>query len=90
MNKADLIEKVAQDSKMTKAVVEQALNGVIGAITEAVVKGDKVGLVGLGTFSVSERAARDGHNPKTGEVIPLAACKVVRFKAGKILAEAVK
>ena len=90
MNKTDLVEKVAHDCKMTKAAVEQALTGIIGAITEAVVKGDKVGLVGFGTFSVSERAAREGRNPRTGEVIHLAAGKVVKFKAGKILAEAVK
>ena len=90
MNKTDLVEKVAQDCKLTKAVIEQALNGIINVITKAMAEGDKVGFVGFGTFSVSERAAREGRNPKTGEVIQIAAGKVVKFKVGKILAEAVK
>ena len=90
MTKGELVEKVAQDCNLTKAAAEQAFNTILGAITNAVAAGDKVALVGFGTFSVSERAAREGRNPKTGEIIQIAAGKVVKFKAGKILAEAVK
>ena len=90
MNKGDLVEKLAQDCKMTKMAAEQALNSVFKTITNAVATGDKVALIGFGTFSVSERAAREGRNPKTGEVIQIAAGKAVKFKAGKILAGAVK
>jgi DNA-binding protein HU-beta len=90
MNKGDLVEKVAQDCNISKASAEQALNSVIGAITNAVATGDKVALIGFGTFSISERAAREGRNPKNGETIQIPAGKVVRFKAGKKLAEAVK
>ena len=90
MNKGDLVEKVAQDCNMTKASAEQALNSVLGVITNAVAAGDKVALIGFGTFSVSERAAREGRNPKNGETIQIPAGKGVRFKAGKKLAEAVK
>ena len=90
MNKGDLVEKVAQDCNMTKASAEQALNSVLGVITNAVAAGDKVALIGFGTFSVSERAAREGRNPKNGETIQIPAGRVVRFKAGKKLAEAVK
>ena len=75
---------------MTKTAAEQALNSVFKTITNAVATGDKVALVGFGTFSVSERAAREGRNPKTGEVIQIAASKAVKFKAGKLLAGAVK
>ena len=90
MTKGDLAEKVAQDCNLSKAAAEQALNSVLGTITNAVAAGDKVALIGFGTFSVSERAVREGRNPKTGEVIQIAAGKVVKFKAGKILADAVK
>jgi len=90
MNKGDLVEKVAQDCKMSKASAEQALNSVLGSITSAVASGDKVSLIGFGTFSVSDRAAREGRNPQNGEAIQIPASKVVRFKAGKKLAETVK
>ena len=90
MTKGELVEKVAQECNLSKAAAEQALNSVVGAITNAVAAGDKVTLIGFGTFSVSERAAREGRNPKTGEVIQIAAGKVVKFKAGKILANAVR
>lgn len=90
MNKGELVEKMAQDCNISKAGAEQALNSVFTAITEAVVTGERVALIGFGTFSVSERAAREGRNPKTGETIQIPAGKVVRFKAGKKLAEAVK
>ena len=90
MNKGDLAEKVAQDLNLSKAAAEQALNSILGVIINAVTTGDKVALLGFGTFSVAERSAREGRNPKTGEVIQIPAGKVVRFKAGKILADAVK
>lgn len=90
MNKSDLVKKLAQDCKMTKSAAEQALNSMIGTITNAVATGDKVALVGFGTFSVTERAAREGRNPQTGAVIPIAAGKAVKFKAGKTLSDAVK
>lgn len=88
MNKGDLVEKVAQDCSMSKAAAEQALNSIMDAISEAVSAGDKVTLIGFGTFSVSERAAREGRNPQTGKKIKIAAKKVVKFKAGSKLADA--
>jgi len=90
MNKGDLVEKVSKDCGLSKAAAEQALNSVLGAISDAVAAGDKVTLVGFGTFSVSERAAREGRNPRTGEAIKIPAGKVVKFKAGSKLADAVK
>ncbi|MEJ2690846.1 MAG: HU family DNA-binding protein [Deltaproteobacteria bacterium] len=90
MNKGDLVEKVAQECNMSKAAAEQALNSVLGAITEAMSGGDKVTLVGFGTFSASNRAAREGRNPQTGKTIKIPARKVVKFKAGSKLADAVK
>jgi DNA-binding protein HU-beta len=90
MNKGDLAEKVAQDCGLSKAAAEQALNSVLGAISDAVAAGDKVTLVGFGTFSVSERAAREGRNPQTGKAIKIPARKVVKFKAGSKLADAAK
>lgn len=90
MNKGDLVEKVAQDCDLSKAVAEKALNSVMDAILEAVSAGDKVTLIGFGTFSVSERAAREGRNPQTGKTINIPARKVVKFKAGSKLADAAK
>ena len=89
MNKADLIENVAKDCDITKAVAEQVLNSVLGTITTAVETGDKVTLVGFGTFSVNDRAAREGRNPQTGQSIQIPARKVVKFKAGAKLAESI-
>ena len=90
MNKGDLVEIVAQDCNLSKAAAEQVLSSVLGAITNAVATGGKVTLIGFGTFSVSERAAREGRNPKTGETIQIPAGKAVKFKAGKTLVDAVK
>lgn len=90
MNKGDLVGKLAQDCNMSKAAAEQALKSVLGSITSAVAAGDKVSLLGFGTFSVTERAAREGRNPRNGKTIQIPASKVVRFKAGKKLAETVK
>ena len=83
MNKADLLEKVAKDCDVSKTAADQILTSIIGAITDAVAAGDKVTLIDLGTFSIAERSAREGRNPKTGETIAIPAKKVVKFKAGK-------
>jgi DNA-binding protein HU-beta len=90
MNKGDLVEIVAQDCNLSKTAAEQVLSSVLGAITNAVATGEKVTLIGFGAFSVSERAAREGRNPKTGGTIQIPAGKVVKFKAGKTLVDAVK
>lgn len=86
MNKAELIEAIAADSKLTKADAKRALDSFIGATTGALKKGDRVALVGFGSFSVTKRAARKGRNPQTGKEIKIAAKKVVKFKAGNDLA----
>ncbi len=90
MNKTELINAVAAKAEITKKDAEKALAAVIGSIEEALVKGDKVQLIGFGTFEVKERAARTGHNPKTGAAIEIAAAKVPSFKAGAALKNAVK
>jgi len=90
MNKADLIDAIAAEAKMTKASATQALNATIEAISKSLSKGEKVTLVGFGTFSVSKRAARKGRNPKTGKEIQIAAKKVAKFKAGSELSTSVK
>ena len=90
MNKADLLERIAKDCDVSKSTADQVLTSIIGAITHAVSTGDKVTLIDLGTFSIAERTAREGRNPKTGETIAIPAKKVVKFKAGKKLADAVK
>ena len=90
MTKADLIDKVAADSKVSKAEATRLLNCVLDSVTAALSKGDTVTLVGFGTFSVSNRAARKGRNPQTGAEINIAASKVPRFKAGKALKDSVK
>ena len=90
MNKAQLIEAVANDAKMTKAEAKRALEAVITATTKALGKGDRVALIGFGSFSVSKRAARKGRNPQTGKEIKIAAKKVVKFKAGAALGKKVK
>lgn len=83
MNKAELIDKIAKDSGITKAQANEALDSFTNSVVGSLKKGDKVTLVGFGTFSVSERAARNGRNPQTGEVIKIKARKVPKFKAGK-------
>jgi DNA-binding protein HU-beta len=90
MNKGDLIERLAQDCELTKATAEKVLNSTLGAIRDAVAAGDKVTLMGFGTFAVSERAAREGRNPQSGKVISIPAKKVVKFKAGAKLADAMQ
>ena len=90
MNKAQLIESIAAEAKMTKADAKRALEAVIGATTNALAKGERVALVGFGSFAVSKRAARKGRNPQNGKEIRIAAKKVVKFKAGAELAAKVK
>lgn len=82
MNKAELIDAIAADSGLSKADAKKALDGFVNATTNAMKAGDKISLVGFGSFSVSSRAARTGRNPQTGKEIKIAAKKVVRFKAG--------
>ena len=89
MKKVELVEAIAEKTGLTKADSSRALDAVIEEITEALVKGDKVPLVGFGTFGVSERAAREGRNPRTGETVKIAARKAVVFKAGAALKDAV-
>ena len=89
MNKAEIIESIAQAADISKAAAERALDGTVAAITASLKKGDMVTLVGFGTFYVGERAARDGRNPRTGETIPIKAAKVPKFRAGKALKDAV-
>lgn len=90
MNKTELIEAIAAGAGLSKADSKKALDATVGAIKEALAKGDKVQLIGFGTFAVSERPAREGINPSTKEKISIAAKKVAKFKAGAELAEAVK
>lgn len=89
MNKAELIAQVAEKSDLTKKDAERAVTSTLAAVEEALSKGDKVQLVGFGTFEVRERAARKGRNPQTGQEIDIAATRVPVFKAGKSLREVV-
>lgn len=85
MNKAELVSNVAERTELTKKDAEKAVAAVLDSIGEALARGDKVQLVGFGTFEVRERAARKGRNPQTGEEINIAATRVPVFKAGKAL-----
>ena len=89
MNKGDLINKIADSAKITKAQASEALNAVLDSVSKALKKGDKVTLIGFGTFSISKREARSGRNPQTGQTIKIAAKKVVKFKPGKELSDSV-
>ncbi len=89
MNKGELINTIAEKANLTKAQAADALNAMIDAIEGSLKKGDKVTLVGFGTFSVSHRAARKGRNPQTGKEIQIAARNVVKFKPGKELSDSV-
>jgi len=89
MNKADLVSKVAEKTDFTKKDAEKAVSAVLASIEEALSGGEKVQLVGFGTFEIRERAARKGRNPQTGQEINIAAAKVPVFKAGKALRESV-
>ncbi|MEE9171939.1 MAG: HU family DNA-binding protein [candidate division NC10 bacterium] len=90
MTKAELVDRMAKGSGMTKRAAETALESALKSIRDSLKKGKKVTLVGFGTFSVAKRAARNGRNPQTGRVIRIPAAKVPRFKAGKDLKSAVK
>ena len=89
MNKSELVEKIAAAAGLSKADSKKALEATIAAIKDALVAGDKVALVGFGTFSVSERPAREGINPATKQKIKIAAKKVAKFKPGQELADAI-
>lgn len=86
MNKAELIDAIAAESGLSKADAKKSLDGFINATTKALKKGDRVALVGFGSFGITKRAARKGRNPQTGKEIKIAAKKVVKFKAGAELA----
>lgn len=86
MNKTQLIDAMAEGSGLSKADAKRALEAFVGATTNSLKGGDKVALVGFGSFSVAERSARTGRNPKTGATIQIPAKKVVKFKAGADLA----
>lgn len=88
MNKTELIDKIAAGAGISKAGSKKALDATVNALKEALIAGDKIQLVGFGTFSVNERPAREGINPATKEKIQIAAKKVVKFKAGAELADA--
>jgi len=90
MNKAQLIDAIAGDAKLTKADAKRALDAFIASTSQALKKGDRVALVGFGSFSVSKRSARTGRNPQTGKEIKISAKNVVKFKAGSELAGSVQ
>lgn len=90
MNKTELVSAVAEKSEISKKDAAKAVDAVFATIEEALAKGDKVQLIGFGTFEVRERAARKGRNPQTGDEIEIPASKVPAFKPGKALKEAVK
>ena len=85
MNKTELIDSMAAKTGLTKKNAEAALNAFVETVSEELTKGEKVSLVGFGTFEVSERAEREGRNPQTGETMKIAASKAPKFKAGKAL-----
>ena len=90
MNKTELVAAVATKADLSKKDAEAAVKAVLDAVTEALADGEKVALVGFGTFEVKERAARTGKNPRTGEAIEIPASKVPSFKAGAALKNAVE
>ncbi|MDO4325037.1 MAG: HU family DNA-binding protein [bacterium] len=89
MNKTELIAAIAKNADISKKDAEKALKAFTDVVTSELVKGEKVQLVGFGTFEVSDRAAREGRNPKTGETMPIPASKTPKFKAGKALKDMV-
>lgn len=90
MNKSELIEAIADSAELSKAAAGKAVDAILTAITEALQKGDQVALIGFGTFSVRDRAARTGRDPRSGKPIKIKATKIPAFKAGKGLKDAVK
>ncbi len=89
MNKTELIAAVAEQAELSKKDAEKAVSAFIDVVSEELVKGERVQLVGFGTFEVSERAERDGRNPRTGETMKIAASRMPRFKVGKALKDKV-
>ena len=90
MNKSELVEAIASQAKITKADAKKALEAFVITTSKALKKGERVALVGFGSFSVSKRSARTGRNPQTGKAIKIAAKKVVKFRAGAELSGTVK
>jgi DNA-binding protein HU-beta len=90
MNKAELVEAIAKDAKITKSQSQNALDSFVKNVQKSLKKGDKVTLVGFGTFSTSKRSARTGRNPQTGKPIKIPARKVARFAPGKALKDSVR
>jgi DNA-binding protein HU-beta len=90
MNKSELIEAIADSANLSRAQAAKALEGLIGALTSALQKGETVTLVGFGSFAVKERAERQGRNPQTGESIKIKAARTPSFKPGKVLKDAIK
>ena len=88
MKKVELVEAVAKKTGLTKADATRAIEATFSVISGALAKGDKVPLVGFGTFAISKRAAREGRNPQTGAVVKIAACKTAKFKAASALKDA--
>ena len=88
MNKAELVAAIAEKTELSKKDSEKALKAFVDVVTEELTKGEKIQLVGFGTFEVSKRPARTGHNPRTGKSIKIKACKAPKFKAGKALKDA--
>ena len=89
MNKTEFIAAVAEKAEISQKDSQKALKAFVDVVAEQLKAGDKVQLVGFGTFEVSERAAREGRNPQTGETMTIAACKAPKFKAGKALKDAI-
>ncbi len=89
MSKAELVEKIAAQAKLTKVDAERAVNAFISVLTDTLKSGEDVTLVGFGTFTIGDRAERQGRNPQTGEAITISAKKIVKFKPGKALKEEV-
>lgn len=90
MNKAQLVDRMADAAGVSRSAADKALAGLLEAVSETLESGERVTLVGFGTFSVTERKARSGRNPRTGESIEIPARKIVKFKAGSRLAEGVE
>lgn len=90
MNRTDLVNVIAEDAKISKLDASNALKATLNAISEALAKGDKIAIVGFGTFSVAEKGARTGFNPRTKQAIEIPARKTVKFKPGTDLTEKVK
>jgi DNA-binding protein HU-beta len=89
VNKAEMIEHIAQAAEISKSAAERAVDAMVGAIKSSLRKGDMVTLVGFGSFYVSERAARTGRNPRTGEELKIGAARVPKFRSGKALKDAI-